>query len=463
MHKEPMIIPANTVKQPHKRGKKFRVAAYCRVSTDHEEQLGSFENQVKYYEDLIRAKNDYVLAGIFADEGVSATGIKHRSGFLNMIHECEKGNVDLIITKSVSRFARNTTDCLNYARKLKNNGIGIIFEKEGINTLEPGGELMLTMLSCLAQEESRNISENTAWGIRSKFKQGIPHLNVTRLLGYEKDAEGCLVINEAQASIVRRIYQLFLEGWRVTEIAGILNHDKIPGISGNVCWHPSTVTRILSNEKYVGDILMQKTYTADFLTHRTEKNSGQLPRYYLRDDHPPIIERPTWNAVQVELARRSDFRKEHDIAELGSNITPEFTGHIFCGKCGCRMVRYHADQKYPHRWQCKNRSAKRHCRLPFISEQDLKNSFVAAWNEIVRTSANHLAYWDSLMGGDSSLLKLRAEQMKMLTSAGCIQTEVAELTRMVLEKMIVFEDHSVEVTFLDKTGVVVHPSDYLDT
>ena len=198
--KKVVVIPAEQIMEHESSTpKSLRVAAYCRVSTDEERQLGSFENQIEYYTRLITENSRYTLVNIYSDEGISGTSTRSRKGFCQMIHDCESGLIDLIITKSISRFARNTQDSLSYTRKLKDIGVGIYFEKEGINTLESSGELLLTLFSCFAQEESRSISENTAWGIRSRFQQGIPHLNVSVLLGYDKDEQGNLILNEAQA------------------------------------------------------------------------------------------------------------------------------------------------------------------------------------------------------------------------------------------------------------------------
>ena len=234
------------------------MAAYCRVSTDQEDQLHSFEAQVDYYTRYISDHPNYEMAGIYADEGITGTNTKKREQFRRMISDCESGKIDMVITKSISRFARNTQDCLQYSRMLKNLGIGILFEKEHINTLDSSGELLFTILSSLAQDESRNISENCKWGIRSKFKKGEMHLNTHKFLGYDK-VDGKLVINEREAKIVRRIYREFLWGHSPQEIAKGLEDEKIEGCMGAKKWYPSTVINILKNEKHMGDALLQKS------------------------------------------------------------------------------------------------------------------------------------------------------------------------------------------------------------
>lgn len=235
MAKNITVIPASQTKlNSEKRGSagKVRVAAYCRVSTDMEEQLHSFENQVDYYTKYIEKNPDYEMVEVYGDEGISGTSLKKRDEFKRMIEDCKAGKIDLIITKSISRFARNTQDCLHYSRLLKNMGIGVYFEKENINTLDASGELLFTILSSLAQEESRNISENSQWGIRSKFKKGISHLNASGIMGYAKGEDGDFVIDPEQAEIVKRIYKMFLEGFTPSHIAMILNDEGVNGVKG---------------------------------------------------------------------------------------------------------------------------------------------------------------------------------------------------------------------------------------
>ena len=251
------------------RSHRLRLAAYCRVSTDQEDQLQSFENQKTYFEEYASRHPEYILAGLYADEGISGTNTRHRDDFNRMIADCEAGKIDVVITKSISRFARNTADCLMYARKLKDLGIAVIFEKEGINTMDGSGELLFTILSSLAQEESRSISENTTWGIRYLFTQGVLHLNTNRFLGYDKDKDGNLIINQEQAEIVRYIYTSFLEGNGPGVIARRLREAGVPGVMGEAKWCASTIQGILVNEKYSGDALLQKTYPKARITCAT--------------------------------------------------------------------------------------------------------------------------------------------------------------------------------------------------
>ncbi|WP_378954242.1 recombinase family protein [Pelosinus sp. sgz500959] len=244
---------------------KKRMAAYCRVSTDLVEQASSYEAQVNYYTNYINDHADYEFAGVFADGGISGTSTKKRDQFNMMIANCKAGKIDMIITKSISRFARNTLDCLTFARLLKDLGIGVIFEKENINSLDSKGEVLLSILSSLAQDESRSISENSTWGIRRRFEQGKLHINHTKFLGYDKDANGNLVINTKQAKTVRRIYREFLDGKSTNQMARDLQKEKVPKWDGTFKWYEGSIRKMLSNEKYKGDALLQKTYTVDFV------------------------------------------------------------------------------------------------------------------------------------------------------------------------------------------------------
>lgn len=437
--------------------KKLRVACYCRVSTDHEEQEGSFRNQVEYYTSFINSRADWVMAGVFTDDGISGTGTKKRKGFMELIKACEDGMVDFVITKSVSRFARNTADSLFYSRKLKNMGIPILFEKENVNTMDASGELMFTILSSLAQEESRNISENTQWGIRSKFQQGIPQINCECLLGYDKDKNGNLVINEEQAKVVRRVFRDFLEGWSLSEICRKLNAEEVPGVHGKARWAWVSVQRILTNEKHVGDILMQKTYTSDFLTKTGRKNHGELEQYYIRDNHEPIVSRELWDAAQMELERREQFRKNHGIRRVSSTIFDRFCCKVFCAHCGGKYIRVNYKGIKAPFWKCENKQKKKGhtCSAENVYEADLKEAVVTAWNRLVEARAELLPKWEKMVTEGNALECYRARHMIAVTADGEIEIEIPELTRMFLEEISVESPTELTVKFLDGSEVNV--------
>lgn len=258
---------------------KKRVCAYCRVSTDEEGQLSSFELQSVYYKKLIESNPNWYFAGIYADCGKSGTSTGERSEFLKMINDCKNGKIDLIFTKSISRFARNTIDCLEHIRQLKSlkPPVGVYFEKEKLHTLDSKNELILTILSTIAQEESRNLSENVKWGIRKRFQEGLPRCPVNFLLGYDKDEHGNLIINEQEAQTVRRVYREYMKGKGMKLIASELKSEGIITGRGTVNWGKSSVMHMLRNEKYCGDVLMQKSYKVDFMTNKQKENKGQLP------------------------------------------------------------------------------------------------------------------------------------------------------------------------------------------
>lgn len=439
----------------------MRVAAYCRVSTNNEDQLLSFDNQVQHYTEYIANKPNYTLAGIYADEGISGVNTSKREQFKKMIKDCEDGKIDMVVTKSISRFARNTQDCLQYSRKLKNLGIGIFFEKENINTLDAAGELLFTIMSSLAQEESRSISENCRWGIRTKFKQGVMHLNANHFLGYDKDADGNLVINEAQAAIVRRVFDEFMNGLNPETIAAGLNDEGVPGCMGEPKWAVSTICHILENEKYKGDALLQKYYTADFLSKRTVKNTGQIEQVYVKDSHPPIIDRELWEAVQLELERRRLFRESHELRTLGryTDVQP-FTCKVVCGKCGAVYWRrtWTRNGRKVRVWQCGKRYQKKGevgCRSGNLYERDLEKAFLMAWNGIVENRESFLPAWEKQRAEGNALEKWRAGQMMELTGQPPLETVCPEIVNMVLGSVEVHDGGLLHFYFLDGTELEI--------
>lgn len=435
--KSVVIIPAEEVhKKTGESYRKLRVAAYCRVSTDEEKQLGSFENQIEYFTRVITENSKYELVKAYYDEGISGTTARRRSGFMEMISDCDAGKIDFILTKSISRFARNTQDSLKYTRELKEMGIGIYFEKEGLNTLESSGEL-LTLFSCFAQEESRSISENTAWGIRSKFKQGIPHLNTDIVLGYDKNDDGSLVINEEQAAIVRRIYRAFLEGYSLNGIAAVLNREGIKGVHGEAKWCSTTITRLLQNEKYKGDLLMQKTITANYLTKQHVRNTGQLDQYYVRDNHPAIIPEEEWAAVQEEIARRKEFRIRHHLRGMSGASTSPFYSRFFCANCGIKMNRVYQDGARRPRWQCASCGAR-------IDDETLREAFVKAYNAVAMERERMIDGWESTLQKGSPLEKIRARQMIEITAEGPVPFEIPVMTQVLLEEACLLPENGLE-------------------
>lgn len=451
MAKKVTVIPAKQVRANSTKAapdvRKTRVAAYCRVSTDAEEQLNSFDNQVEYYTRYINENPAYEMVGIYADEGISGTNTKKRKEFQRMIADCEARKIDLVIVKSISRFARNTQDCLTYSRKLKNLGIGIFFEKEHINTLDATGELLFTILSSLAQDESRNISENCKWGIRSKFQEGKPHINTYKFMGFDKNEEGRLVINEEEAKVVRRIFREFLEGYNPADIARRLNEDGVPGVSGKPKWITPTILGMLQQEKYMGDSILQKWVTTDFLMHSLRRNTGQVAQYYVENSHPAIIDKDTWNAVQEELERREMYCQNYHLSMYAYRADKNpLNGKIVCGHCGHTFARKSWANRGIAYWTCKSDTCKGN-----IKEEVLHKAFITAWNHTVKNKDRFMERWQQALDGEDSLVRLRAKQMIDLTNEGTINTLVPELMLMVLEKIMVHDLEHFTVSFLDGT------------
>lgn len=276
---------------------KLRVAAYCRVSTNHEEQESSLETQISYYGKLIAEYRDWQLVKIYA-ERASGTQINKRLEFMKMIKDCQRGKIDLILTKSMSRFGRNTLDTLKTLYELFNLGVKVYFEKENLNNYNKEMRTMMGIYAGFAQEESKNMSDNIKWGIRERMREGKVCLNCTRFLGYDKDENGKLIVVESEAVIVKKIFELYLNGFGVRKIKKYLEENGIKTVTGKEVWSTSTIDRILSNEKYVGDVLMQKSFTEDFLTGKRKKNEGELAMYFIENDHEAIIDRETFNKVQ---------------------------------------------------------------------------------------------------------------------------------------------------------------------
>lgn len=376
-------IPATINKftaKPMDSKKKRRVAGYARVSTDHEDQQTSYEAQVDYYTTYIQGRDDWEFAGLYSDEGISATNIKHRDGFNQMISDAMAGKIDLIITKSVSRFARNTVDSLSTIRKLKEHNIECYFEKENIWTFDSKGELLLTIMSSLAQEESRSISENVTWGQRKRMADGKVSFAYSRFMGLDKDKEtGKIVVNPEQAKVVKLIFRLFLAGLTPHAIAVELTNRNIKTPGGKDVWNQQTVRRMLSNEKYKGDALLQKEFTVDFLQKKMKKNEGEVPQYYVEGNHEAIISPAVFDMVQAELAKRKHSGSRYSGVSIFSN-------KIRCGDCGGwygSKVWHSTDQYRKVIYRCNRKYNGEKCQTPHVTEDEVKAAFISAYNQLV--------------------------------------------------------------------------------
>lgn len=338
---------------------------------------------------MINRKKEWTLAGIFADEGISGTQAKKRPEFLKMIRLCKKQKIDLVITKSISRFARNTVDCLEYVRQLKDLGIGVIFEKENINTMTMTSEFMIALYGSFAQAESESISKNVSWGKQKAYAEGKVSFQYSKLLGYQKGADGKPEIVPDEAETVHLIYELFLDGLSFTRIKNALESKGKLTAMGNQIWSESNIKSILKNEKYVGDVLLQKTFTADCITKKVVKNNGERPMYLVTNHHAPIIDRDTFNRVQQELARRSSKRKISDktTTEQGKYSSKYALSELLiCGNCGTlyRRCTWTAGGKKQIVWRCISRldHGKKYCsESPTIHEDKLHRAILKAVNE----------------------------------------------------------------------------------
>lgn len=436
------LAPNVTIIQPHKQVEdvakllgegedkpKLKVCAYARVSTEMEEQQNSYEAQVAYYTKYIKNNPEWEFIGVYADEGITGTSTKKRAGFNKMMKDAMDGNIDLILTKSISRFARNTVDALSSIRKLKERKVEVYFEKENIHSLDSKGEMMLTIMSSLAQEESRSISENVRWGKEKSMQKGRVYMPYKRFLGYKKGEDGRPEIVPEEAEIVKLIYNTFLTGMTLNDMAKYLSNKNIPTPGGQRKWYVHTIRSILSNEKYKGDAILQKTYTEDFLTKKAKKNNGEKPIYKVDNSHPAIIDKDTFNRVQEELKRRSNAsthkknrekastttndeskalqassdnptnnpkalhdnnsppeRNETNVPLINNETKVSFTAihrRIKCGDCGSyyghKVWRSRGKLKKKHDvWYCNHRYTRdkgEKCNTPTLREDDIKEAF----------------------------------------------------------------------------------------
>lgn len=419
--------------------RQLRVAAYCRVSTDDEEQLTSYEAQQNYYTDKIMTNRDWTMAGIFADEGITGTSARKRPEFLRMIRLCKQKKIDIVLTKSISRFARNTVDCLNYIRVLRELGIAVIFEKENINTLESDSEILITMLGAFAQAESESISANVRWGKRQAMREGKASFHYDRLYAYEKGEDGNPKIIPEQAEVVRSIYNQYLAGASLRMIKEKLEAKQIPNVSGNTQWTLTAIAGILRNEKYCGDVLLQKTYISDCISRKVIRNTGQLPMYLVQNHHEGIVDRKTFDAVQAEMARRSAGKSPSKNASTGRTCYASkyaLSERLVCGECGTlyRRCIWAKDGKKRVVWRCVSRLdyGTKYCHnSPTLDEEPLKQSILAAINSAMSQKSILIRQITSAM--EMELAPISGESMS-LAAIEQRMNELNDLTRELVAK-----------------------------
>ena len=371
---------------------------YCRVSTKQEEQLNSYENQVQHYTERINSENGWTLEGIYADKGISGTSVKNRDEFNRMIRRCKQGKIDMIITKSIARFARNTVDCLKYVRLLNDLGVDVYFEEQGIHSNQPGAEFYITIYGSIAQSESENISANIKWGKAQAAREGKVVFRYKNFLGYRKGDDGQPEIVPEEAETIRLIYDRFLAGDSLKGIAELLKEKGIKSPTGKAEWQFSTIQSILSNERYKGDAIINKTYTTDCISKKVRVNNGERPKYYVENSHPAIIDSATFGRVQEELARRSGKRKISRKAktEQGKYSSKyALTELLVCGECksAYRRCTWTASGKKKIMWRCINRIeyAKKYCHnSPSVEESILQRAVMAAIMETANQNAEVL-------------------------------------------------------------------------
>ncbi len=401
---------------------KRKVAGYARVSTDLEEQQSSYAAQMDYYRNYITGRSDWEFVGMYSDEGITATNTRHRDGFNSMIADALAGKIDLIITKSISRFARNTVDSLTTIRKLKEHGTEVFFEKENIWTFDSKGELLISIMSSLAQEESRSISENTTWGKRKSFADGKASVAYTRFLGYDKD----FVINEEEAETVRLIYKLYLSGLSIYAITKELERLGRKTATGLTHWTISAVTSVLTNEKYKGDAMLQKQYTVDFLQKTVKKNEGEVPQYYVSEHHPAIVSPELFQLVQAELERRRKGPRQFS----GMTI---FSSKLKCGDCGgwYGPKVWHSNQ--PNRsviYRCNHKyNGDRKCTTPHFTEDEIKAMFVRALSKLAEEKQETIDNLETLLQTVSGVDALEAERKRVDDEATAIEEELHQLIK----------------------------------
>lgn len=426
------VIPASksVIESAELKSRKMRVAAYCRVSTDSEEQLNSYETQKTYYTQLIADNPNWDDAGIYADEGISGTDMKKRDSFNRMIAACKRGRIDMILTKSLSRFARNTVDCLDTIRMLKARNIGVLFEKENINTLTESSEFLITLFSSFAQAESESLSKNVSWGIRKSMEAGNVPMHYATLLGYREGPDGNPEIVPEEAETVRQIYRWYIKGFSLAQIQKELEARGMKTAKGSTKWSRNTVQSILTNEKYIGNAILQKTFTVDCISKKVRKNNGELPMILVENHHDPIISKTVFQWVQSEMKRRTSKRKVQQKSaktEQGKYSGKyALTERLVCGECGTpyRRCSWNIRGKRKIVWRCISRLefGKKYCQnSPTIEESALHHAIITAINQYAKQKSAESSALDLL----EMVISENGQQSKSIAQ---LQQEVLSIT-----------------------------------
>lgn len=440
-------IPVTIRRNKTEIAKKENVTFYARVSTDHDEQEESYERQKAHFEEMIKARKDWNYVEGYADQGISGTKSETRPEFMRMIRDCHEGKIDRILIKSISRFARNTVDTLKYVRELKELGVSIVFETQGIDTMTANGEILITILAALAEQESRTISTNIKWAYQKRFKDGRVLIN-PNTLGYQKDGDGYSIVEE-EAEIVRFCYRKYIEGWTARQIADELNKQN-KRTKGENSFHPSTVLGILNNEKYTGNAYMGKTYKPDVLSKKRLKNEGQATMYYIEGSHPAIISQETYDLVQRLKKDRSELRSNASTGKGKYSSKYPFSGLLICGECGSKFRRYgrNVANGYVYTWICiEHQKDKNKCLMLPIKEDDLYK----AYSNVVETLCGDLP---ELVRELRNLIEeeLKNENIEDLepvsTKLTALRKEVIELFKKKNNKQVSVEYYQEEYTRL---------------
>ena len=421
---------------------KLKVAAYARVSTEKDEQHNSLEAQKDYFLKFIKNEPEWEYVGLYYDDGISGLSKKNRDGFNSLVKDALDGNIDLIVTKSISRFARNTVDTISTIRKLKREGVGVFFQKENIHTLDSKSEFVLTLMSSFAQEESRSISENCTWGQRKRFADGKVTIPFARFLGYDRGENGELVVNEKEARIVEYIYSLFILGFTFSEIKSALEFYKIKSPRGTDSWNHQNIKSILTNEKYKGDALLQKSFTVDFMTKKKKKNEGELPMYYVENNHQAIIPKKIHDYVQNKMNNDVTIRVSH----LG--------GKIICAKCGEYFGRFkiHLDW-YGGRWawRCRNKYSKTNkCVMRHLYDDNVHQAINVAVFEVLAARKDLITYVSKITGVTSRKIN------KIIKEMGVDFTGNYQILENIIDSIKVKESHDTTFLFIDGSKAKGH-------